>query len=57
MMGTGITGGNFGIDGNHEDPQLCATLTCDIYKHLRQAEVNYNVDISVFFFSFFFPKW
>jgi hypothetical protein len=27
------------IDNNHEDPQLCATLAFDIYKHLRVAEV------------------
>ncbi|XP_066166321.1 cyclin-A1-4 isoform X1 [Oryza sativa Japonica Group] len=26
------------IDNNHEDPQLCATLAFDIYKHLRVAE-------------------
>lgn len=29
----------FDIDNNHEDPKLCATLACDIYKHLREAEV------------------
>jgi len=27
------------VDTNHNDPQLCATLACDIYKHLRIAEV------------------
>jgi len=27
------------VDTNHNDPQLCATLACDIYKHLRMAEV------------------
>ncbi|KAL6621200.1 hypothetical protein ACP70R_033632 [Stipagrostis hirtigluma subsp. patula] len=25
---------------NNEDPQLCATLACDIYEHLRQAETK-----------------
>lgn len=41
------------VDWNHEDPQLCATLTCDIYKHLREAEVNYfynTLDKCVIFF-------
>lgn len=33
------------IDWNHEDPQLCATLACDIYKHLRVDEVNYFYNI------------
>lgn len=28
------------IDNNHEDPQLCATLAFDIYKHLRVAETK-----------------
>ena len=27
------------IDDNLEDPQLCATIACDIYKHLRASEV------------------
>lgn len=27
------------VDDNHKDPQLCAALACDIYKHLRLAEV------------------
>lgn len=27
------------IDSNDKDPQLCATYACDIYKHLRAAEV------------------
>lgn len=26
-------------DNNFEDPQLCATLACDIYNYLRNAEV------------------
>ncbi|KAL6563116.1 hypothetical protein OROHE_005703 [Orobanche hederae] len=26
------------IDNNFEDPQLCATFACDIYKHLRASE-------------------
>ncbi|KAL6624727.1 hypothetical protein ACP70R_032048 [Stipagrostis hirtigluma subsp. patula] len=25
---------------NNEDPQLCATLACDIYEHLREAETK-----------------
>lgn len=28
------------IDENHENPQLCATMACDIYKHLRLAETK-----------------
>lgn len=27
------------VDGNHNDPQLCATIACDIFKYLRMAEV------------------
>lgn len=27
------------IDDNDMDPQLCATIACDIYKHLRASEV------------------
>lgn len=27
------------VDHNHKDPQLCASIACDIYKHLRMAEV------------------
>lgn len=30
----------FDADNNYEDPQMCATLACDIYKHLRVAEVT-----------------
>ncbi|XP_072998464.1 cyclin-A1-4-like isoform X3 [Typha latifolia] len=30
----------FEVDSNYEDPQLCATLACDIYKHLRLAETK-----------------
>ncbi|KAK4490128.1 hypothetical protein RD792_000793 [Penstemon davidsonii] len=26
------------VDGNLDDPQLCATIACDIYKHLRASE-------------------
>ncbi|XP_065848236.1 cyclin-A1-1-like [Euphorbia lathyris] len=26
------------LDDNFEDPQLCATFACDIYKHLRASE-------------------
>jgi hypothetical protein len=32
-------GNTFDIDTNYEDPQLCEPLACDIYKHLREAEV------------------
>ncbi|GER49159.1 cyclin family protein [Striga asiatica] len=28
------------IDENLDDPQLCATIACDIYKHLRASEVK-----------------
>lgn len=28
------------IDNRFMDPQLCATLACDIYKHLRASEVK-----------------
>ncbi|XP_008806262.2 cyclin-A1-4 isoform X3 [Phoenix dactylifera] len=30
----------FDVDNNHKDPQLCATLAPDIYKHLRTAETE-----------------
>nr|CAD1843398.1 unnamed protein product [Ananas comosus var. bracteatus] len=30
----------FDADNNYEDPQMCATLACDIYKHLRVAETK-----------------
>ncbi|KAF5725311.1 hypothetical protein HS088_TW23G00032 [Tripterygium wilfordii] len=28
------------VDNNYTDPQLCATIACDIYNHLRATEVN-----------------
>ncbi|WCJ44402.1 Cyclin A1 1 [Euphorbia peplus] len=28
------------LDKNYEDPQLCATFACDIYKHLRASEMK-----------------
>lgn len=28
------------VDENLNDPQLCATIACDIYKHLRATEVQ-----------------
>ncbi|KAJ4838348.1 hypothetical protein Tsubulata_026396 [Turnera subulata] len=28
------------VDNNIEDPQLCATIACDIYKHLRESETK-----------------
>ncbi|KAL1533584.1 cyclin-A1-4-like [Salvia divinorum] len=28
------------VDNNLEDPQLCATIACDIYKHLRASEAK-----------------
>lgn len=28
------------IDGNYIDPQFCATIACDIYKHLRESETQ-----------------
>uniref|UniRef100_A0ACD5TKD7 Uncharacterized protein n=1 Tax=Avena sativa TaxID=4498 RepID=A0ACD5TKD7_AVESA len=30
----------FDTDTNYEDPQLCATLARDVYKHLREAEAK-----------------
>ncbi|KAH6781226.1 Cyclin A1 [Perilla frutescens var. frutescens] len=30
----------FDVDDNLEDPQLCATIACDIYKHLRASEAK-----------------
>lgn len=31
------------VDHNHKDPQLCASIACDIYKHLRAAEVIFHL--------------
>ncbi|XP_020589936.1 cyclin-A1-4 [Phalaenopsis equestris] len=28
------------VDDNQEDPQLCASLACDVYEHLRLAETK-----------------
>ncbi|XP_073059707.1 cyclin-A1-4-like [Primulina eburnea] len=28
------------VDGNLDDPQLCATIACDIYKHLKASEAK-----------------
>uniref|UniRef100_A0A6N2M526 B-like cyclin n=1 Tax=Salix viminalis TaxID=40686 RepID=A0A6N2M526_SALVM len=28
------------LDDNYQDPQLCATIACDIYKHLRASEMK-----------------
>ncbi|KAF2291359.1 hypothetical protein GH714_023207 [Hevea brasiliensis] len=28
------------LDDNYQDPQLCATIACDIYKHLRASETK-----------------
>ncbi|XP_043698812.1 cyclin-A1-4-like isoform X2 [Telopea speciosissima] len=28
------------VDDNYKDPQLCATIACDIYKHLRASETK-----------------
>ncbi|CAK9169243.1 unnamed protein product [Ilex paraguariensis] len=30
----------FDVDNNLMDPQLCATMACDIYKHLRASEAK-----------------
>lgn len=27
------------VDNNYMDPQMCATIACDIYKHLHASEV------------------
>lgn len=27
------------VDNDYTDPQLCATIACDIYQHLRASEV------------------
>lgn len=36
------------IDDNYMDPQLCATIACDIYKHLRASEVRYMLPLELF---------
>ncbi|PIA37583.1 hypothetical protein AQUCO_03000268v1 [Aquilegia coerulea] len=28
----------FNVDNKYDDPQMCATIACDIYKHLRASE-------------------
>ncbi|KAJ8773374.1 hypothetical protein K2173_028551 [Erythroxylum novogranatense] len=28
------------VDSNYKDPQLCVTIACDIYKHLRASETK-----------------
>lgn len=28
------------LDDNYMDPQMCATIACDIYMHLRASEVG-----------------
>ncbi|XP_061352628.1 cyclin-A1-1-like [Gastrolobium bilobum] len=30
----------FNVDNNYMDPQLCASVACDIYKHLRASEAK-----------------
>ncbi|KAL5732048.1 Cyclin-A1-3 [Ranunculus cassubicifolius] len=37
-LGVEISDKIFDIDNNHNDPQLCATIACDIYNHLRASE-------------------
>jgi len=41
------------IDNNFMDPQFCATIACDIYKHLRVSEVQhsfpYCIEWAIFF--------
>lgn len=39
------------VDTNHNDPQFCTTLACDIYRHLRIAEVKFLFCISFAFLS------
>lgn len=29
------------LDVDFMDPQLCATMACDIYQHLKASEVRY----------------
>ena len=44
------------VDDNYQDPQLCATIACDIYKHLRASEVCYfrvNINLMLFFYVLF----
>lgn len=36
------------IDDNLDDPQLCATEACDIYKHLRASEVGFKIPFCVY---------
>lgn len=40
----------FDVDNNHKDPQFCATLASDIYKHLRIAEVTFSSSVYVFYY-------
>lgn len=39
-MGMEYVGNIVDVDGDHKDPQLCATIACDIYNHLRMAETK-----------------
>jgi hypothetical protein len=39
------------IDNDNEDPQLCASLACDIYNHLRLAEVSLHKIIGISLFK------
>lgn len=48
------------IDNNVMDPQCCATIACDIYKHLRVSEVCillHNMLYSLCFSFFLFFKF
>lgn len=38
-MDSEMEGEKSNIHDNHMDPQLCATIACDIYKHLQASEV------------------
>lgn len=44
-MGMEYVGNIVDVDGDHKDPQLCATIACDIYNHLRMAEVIFGYKV------------
>lgn len=45
------------VDDNFFDPQFCATIACDIYKHLRASEVKDLMTNKLFFSIFFCEVW
>ncbi|KAK1380427.1 Cyclin N-terminal domain-containing protein [Heracleum sosnowskyi] len=41
------------VDENSMDPQLCATMACDIYKHLRASELHCYPFLSIHALKYF----